>query len=417
MFNVYIITNAVNGKQYVGLTTKKIKSRLTRHIYDAHRRDRNRGSKLLVQAIRKYGKENFSIALVSDRFTSIDELKKGETEAIKLFNTLAPNGYNLKLEEESNYIYSEELSRRVSRQSQGRKNARSFSKFLGVFQNDATSVKAYIRFLGKSFYLGIFSSEKEAAIAYDLKAIELYGNNAKLNFNENRESYLTNPSHFSCVKRVKRIRKTRMAASLFHGVRKIRKTKWRTIYSFRTFNSEEDAAVAYDIETVALKNDKKLNFPENLIKYLNKEILPNYFSGRKRSKYKGVSFNQGKWTARIFYKGKMLSLRTFSCELDAAIAYDVKSFSLYGCQQRLNFPENIEKYRNKEIIPNFYKDSRKLSKYKGVTLYKNRYYARIVFNKRTKNLGGFSTEEEAARAYNQAAIAFFGDEAKLNHFN
>ena len=405
MFNVYIITNLVNGKQYVGLTTKTIKSRLTRHIYDAKREDRNKGSILLLKAIRKYGKENFVIDLVSDKFTSIQELKQGETDAIKKFNTLAPNGYNLKLEEQGNIICSKELKTIFSRAAQGKK--RGTANFTGV-RKRGVKFASIISFESKPIYLGTFLSETDAAIAYDINAIKLHGNMARLNFEENRNKYIEAPELFSRLHKKKKPKEIRFKGIKKHG------NKWITINSFKTFTTQEDAAIAYDVETIILtpRDVKELNFPQNLTKYLNKDIIPNYYSNRKKSKYRGVSFHKNKWTSRILIEKKCQHLGYFSNEIDAAIAYDIKALSL-GNKEKLNFPENIDKYNNKEILPNHYKNHT-LSKYRGVTFDKNKWLARISINKKIKGLGYFLFEEDAAKAYNVAAIALFGDKAKLN---
>lgn len=57
------------------------------------------------------------------------------------------------------------------------------------------------------------------------------------------------------------------------------------------------------------------------------------------------------------------------------------------------------------------------SRFKGVSLRKNRakcWYAYIFFNKKQISLGYFVSEQSAAQAYNQAAIKYFGEFAKLN---
>jgi AP2 domain len=56
------------------------------------------------------------------------------------------------------------------------------------------------------------------------------------------------------------------------------------------------------------------------------------------------------------------------------------------------------------------------SAYKGVSWHKpNRsWYAKITVNKHQKNLGYFTTEEDAARAYDVAALAAWGEFARLN---
>src|ERR1035441_4600397 len=54
---VYLITNTVNNKLYVGQTSQSLLKRWSSHGSDAKR---NRGPNALVHAFKKYGKENFT---------------------------------------------------------------------------------------------------------------------------------------------------------------------------------------------------------------------------------------------------------------------------------------------------------------------------------------------------------------------
>ena len=88
---IYLVTNEVNGKQYVGQTVQTLKKRWSSHGSDAKRR---RGPHALVHAILKYGKENFSIRTVKVCSTR-KELNSLEKSYIVKLKTKAPSGYNI----------------------------------------------------------------------------------------------------------------------------------------------------------------------------------------------------------------------------------------------------------------------------------------------------------------------------------
>lgn len=56
------------------------------------------------------------------------------------------------------------------------------------------------------------------------------------------------------------------------------------------------------------------------------------------------------------------------------------------------------------------------SKYKGVSWNKdrNKWRAVLKYNDKQVHIGRFNTEEEAAQAYNKAALQYFGEYARLN---
>lgn len=80
---VYITTNLINGKQYVG-------DHSTDNLDDGYL-----GSgRYLAAAVKKYGKENFKLEILEQSFERSKVFKLQE-KYINQFNTLTPNGYNI----------------------------------------------------------------------------------------------------------------------------------------------------------------------------------------------------------------------------------------------------------------------------------------------------------------------------------
>lgn len=88
--NLYIITNNINNKIYIGKTYTDIEQRWRRHISDAFRTDRENNSKF-YNALRKYGPEHFKIELIA-RFEE-GMLEQKEIEYISKYDSYN-NGYN-----------------------------------------------------------------------------------------------------------------------------------------------------------------------------------------------------------------------------------------------------------------------------------------------------------------------------------
>jgi len=77
---------------------------------------------------------------------------------------------------------------------------------------------------------------------------------------------------------------------------------------------------------------------------------------------------------------------------------------------------NLRLATHSQNLCNRGKQRNNTSGYKGVSWFKRvgKWHARIQINGRDKHLGYFDILEEAARAYNVAALEHFGEFAKLN---
>lgn len=94
---IYVITNLITNKQYIGQTIQTIKQRYNAHISDS----KNKTDHMYIhKSMRKHGAENFIVEEVDCVETdNIDDLmsKLNDLEKyyILSYNTLIPHGYNL----------------------------------------------------------------------------------------------------------------------------------------------------------------------------------------------------------------------------------------------------------------------------------------------------------------------------------
>lgn len=97
---IYKVTNMVNGKLYIGQTTRTLEQRWREHCCSSSQ------CTYLHNAIVKYGKENFKIEQI-DIALDQEELDYKEQQYIKCYDTLVPNGYNLTTGGNADKRYSE----------------------------------------------------------------------------------------------------------------------------------------------------------------------------------------------------------------------------------------------------------------------------------------------------------------------
>ena len=91
---VYLATNLINKKQYVGYTSKSLSDRIKVHFAKAKSKTQKHYFYLFPIAIRKYGCDNFEFTILKTCKNS-KEAQQYEKHYIQKLNTIAPNGYNL----------------------------------------------------------------------------------------------------------------------------------------------------------------------------------------------------------------------------------------------------------------------------------------------------------------------------------
>ena len=110
---IYIVTNKINGKQYVGQTVQN---------------DQKGHGILIRKSYKKYGYDNFDYEILVDGVDDFDALNQLEIKYIEEKNTLYPNGYNLERGGYKNKqpwnkgksgVYSDETRQKMSESSKG----------------------------------------------------------------------------------------------------------------------------------------------------------------------------------------------------------------------------------------------------------------------------------------------------------
>ena len=88
---IYMITNKVNDKKYIGLTRRPLSVRWQGHKDRAHKENPREGT--ISWAISKFGADTFNIQVIEE-VDDLDLLSERERHWIEYYGTLTPFGYN-----------------------------------------------------------------------------------------------------------------------------------------------------------------------------------------------------------------------------------------------------------------------------------------------------------------------------------
>lgn len=196
------------------------------------------------------------------------------------------------------------------------------------------------------------------------------------------------------------------------------------------------------------KNNKNSNSESNISSNPSKKAkrtrksVPRDSPPQRSSIYRGVTRHRwtGRYEAHLWdkncwnenqnKKGRQVYLGAYDDETAAAHAYDLAALKYWGQDTILNFPVSTYEEEIKEMEGQSKEEyigylrrkssgfSRGVSKYRGVARHHHngRWEARIgrVFGNKYLYLGTYGTQEEAATAYDMAAIEYRGLNAVTN---
>ena len=116
---IYKITNKNTGKMYIGQTIQDLQERWRGH------RSSKSNCRYLKSAIKKYGIYNFEFKLICVCFDN--DMDKFENDYIKKYNTLVPNGYNLR-EGGNGGRHNEETKKKISESLKNRTELKDYAQ-------------------------------------------------------------------------------------------------------------------------------------------------------------------------------------------------------------------------------------------------------------------------------------------------
>lgn len=163
---IYIITNDINNKVYIGETTSTIANRYSQHLSCANDVE---NKKPLYEDMRKYGVEHFKIEKLADVDCWYSSSIAGiENQFIRFLNSITPNGYNIRCSVyggDFKYLWQYIRSLNICKES-------SYYSILKQFVDENFKLEKwdmYRNFDLSNIYVDAIKAKKDESITIDIK--------------------------------------------------------------------------------------------------------------------------------------------------------------------------------------------------------------------------------------------------------
>jgi len=186
---IYCVKNKINGKEYIGLTTRSLEARWKQHIYESNRLDSWEWKTPLGSAIKKYGKETFDVSII-EHCDSIESMKQSERDTIeKRKSHVSVGGYNVTKGGDGRFgiSWSQEIKDKIGAAHKGKIMSEESKNKMRLAKKDMYKLGNHPKAVGILINgKEQFSSVKEFANKYGLKyssiVTSLSRNNGKTTF-------------------------------------------------------------------------------------------------------------------------------------------------------------------------------------------------------------------------------------------
>ena len=222
--------------------------------------------------------------------------------------------------------------RKRKKEDRSKNDVKASKKFLIGYRGVAKSgnrFKATFSIGGNAHYLGTFDTTKEAAIAWDLAAIQAKLPKSELNFPD--------MNHVEVEKKIQKRKKRKMMKSSNETSFNGQITVDDKSQHLGIFDTPKEAAQAHDLAAIQAGHPtSKLNFLDQVPK--NYKPKNNGLYSTNTIGYRGVYKNKNRFKATICIDGRQHNIGQFGTTKEAAIAYDLAAIQAKRPRSDLNFP-------------------------------------------------------------------------------